>query len=284
MIADVRATAEIGRRARLELRFTLRDGKTVLADAYAEPPLRVGRTFREGDGLHMIMASSAPGIFGGDTLEQTIHVERGARVRLTSQSALQIHPSARGSVATIRSRYRIDEGAELSCFWDPLIPFADSRFEQRIELEASGEARLSWSDAFMAGREARGERWAFDELSHELRLIRDGRLDYLERFRIEPERTHLANRWLASGACYFGSVLAASHSMGREEADLLHGRLAECDGVDAAADLIAPDLQLVRLMSASGPAFHKARWSCHRCSAALQGCTHGPDGLRYTRR
>src|SRR5216684_1595331 len=91
---DDRRASEVGRRARLELRFVEQRGRTVLADAYAEPPFRVGRTFQEGAGLHMIMASSAPGVFGGDSLDQVVHVEEGATVRLTSQSAMQVHGGA----------------------------------------------------------------------------------------------------------------------------------------------------------------------------------------------
>jgi len=48
-----------------------------------EPPFRVGRCFPDGGALHMIMAASSPGIFGGDWLQQIIHVGPGARVRLT---------------------------------------------------------------------------------------------------------------------------------------------------------------------------------------------------------
>ena len=40
---DVRATHEVGRKARLELVFGCKSGKTVLTHGYAEPPLRVGR-------------------------------------------------------------------------------------------------------------------------------------------------------------------------------------------------------------------------------------------------
>ena len=46
----------------------------------------------------MIMASSVPGVAGaGDSLDQVVHVEEGATVRLTSQSAMQgILPALRG--------------------------------------------------------------------------------------------------------------------------------------------------------------------------------------------
>src|SRR3981081_3974478 len=90
---DQRTASAVGRHARLELTFAYRMGRTVLREAYAEPPFRVGRCFPEGRDLHMIVAASAPGVFGGDCLQQTIRVERGARVRLTSQSALQVHPT-----------------------------------------------------------------------------------------------------------------------------------------------------------------------------------------------
>jgi urease accessory protein UreH len=102
---DHRAIGAVGRHARLDLVFVRRAGRTVLADAYAEPPFRVGRCFAEGEGLHLILASTAPGVFGGDSLHQSIRVGRGARVRLTSQSAMQVHPSPDGARAILASSY-----------------------------------------------------------------------------------------------------------------------------------------------------------------------------------
>lgn len=255
-VRDTRQTAAVGRCARLELRFGVRNGRTALVESYAEPPFRVGRTFADEDGVHVIMASSAPGVFGGDQFEQLIHVESGARVRLTSQSALQVHPSHDGRVATLRSRYVVERGGELSCCWEPVIPFAESRLDQRFDIELAGGARLSWSDAFMAGRDARGERWQFARLAHELRLVRDGRLRYLERFDItEP----CGGRWLGSDACYFGSTILSDASVSLAGAEALHHRLAGVPGTHAACDGLEPDLLLVRLMSSNGPGFHAAR-------------------------
>ena len=131
---DERLPSVIGRHARLELAFAYRHGGTVLAHAYAEPPFRVGRCFPEGDGVHMILTSSAPGVFGGDHFQHIVRVGRGARVRLTSQSALQVHPSRDGATAHVRSSYHVDEDAHLYCHWHPQIPFADARIEQRLSL------------------------------------------------------------------------------------------------------------------------------------------------------
>src|SRR5262245_23146429 len=178
---DQRDVADIGRRARLELTFGRRGDRTVLLHSYAEPPFRIGRVLPDGAGVHLILASSAPGIFGGDRLNQTILVQSGARVRLTSQSATQVHANDTGAPATLSATYRVEGDGYLECEWDPIIPFPAAELDQRIRIELARGATLLYSDAFMAGREARGERWLFSCLSHELRLMRAGTLAYMER-------------------------------------------------------------------------------------------------------
>ena len=259
---DVRLACEVGRRARAELTFAVCDRRTVLAQAYAEPPFRVAPGFVEGDGLHVILTSSAPGIFGGDALTQTVTVARGARVRLSSQSAMQVHPSREDAVATFACRYLVESGSHLSCGWDAAIPFPGARFEERIQIDLDPGATLVWSDAVMSGRAARGERWQFLALAHELRLTRGGSLVYLERYRIDPGEGGLERRWVASDACYFGTVLMVGPEATRATAERLHHGLAERRDVRASADLLEGEVLLVRLTAASGPAFHEARQFC----------------------
>ena len=257
-LPDSRAAADVGRRSRLELGFAVRRGRTVLVHGYAEPPLRIGKCLDEDGGLHLILSSSAPGIFGGDHFEQSVVVERGARVRLTSQSSLQVHPDREGRDAIIESQFRIEAGGRLTCEWHPLIPFPASRCRQGISVHVDGKAELFWSDAWMAGREARGERWRFASLAHELRLLIDNQLSYLERYTIEPQRDRPAAAWRAGETCYFGTVVRLSADVDREAVDAAH-RSLQVPGVHAAADRIELRLMLVRLMAAAGPPFHAAR-------------------------
>ena len=256
---DERPFSLVGRHARLELAFGCRNGRTVLAEAYAEPPFRVGRWFAEGEGLHMIVASSAPGAFGHDCLQQIVRVGPGARVRLTSQSAMQVHPSPDGAIAQLRSSYLVEDGAHLHCDWHPLIPFVEARIDQRIEINIAGGGCLYWSDAMMCGRQARGERWKFASLAHELAVSRDGSLEYLERYRIQPNEVNLSRRWAAGDASYLGTTLMTGRPIEPAIAERLHVELGRFAGVRAAADVLDDRLLLVRLASAFGPAFHEAR-------------------------
>src|SRR4029077_20028319 len=91
---DTRTAAAIGRHGRLSLVFEHRRGRTIVAHHYAEPPFRIARTFDLNGAAYAILVRAGPGVFGGDVLTQSIRVGRGARAVLTSQAALQIHPSA----------------------------------------------------------------------------------------------------------------------------------------------------------------------------------------------
>jgi urease accessory protein len=262
---DRRAVSEIGRSARLELIFSTRRGHTILAHSYAEPPFRTGQPVVSGGSARMILAWSAPGVFGGDRLEQRIRVERGSSVSLVSQSALQAHPAPGGGCATLQTAIDVEEGAELKCEWDPLIPFPAARFSQKIAINLAAGAGLYWSDAVMAGREGRGERWSFGTLAHELSVSRGGSLVYLERYCLEPAVQALESQWVASDACYFGTVLAVSRSPG---AETLQDDLSSFEGVRGGVDSLDADMTLVRLIARPGTAFHDARSLVRRCLCA----------------
>jgi urease accessory protein len=253
------ALRDVGRHGRLDLTFECRRGRTVLAHAYAEPPLRVGSTFDADGAAYLILVCYGPGIFAGDTLRQSVHVKPGARVVLVSQSALQIHPGASGAPARIDHEYRVDDGGELHCDWDPVIPFAAARLDQRFDLQIAGDARLYWSDAIMSGRATRGERWQFDVLSHELCLRVDGRLDYLERYRLAPGDRQPARLWVAGDSDYFSTTLVRDRRANRDHSDVLQRSLDGEECVTAGVDLVADCLLAARLLSSSGVAFAAAR-------------------------
>jgi urease accessory protein UreH len=286
----------VGRHARLEATFARRCGRTVLAHAYVEPPFRIGRTFSIDDAAYVIVVCSGPGIFGGDELIQHVHLESGARVFLTSQSALQVHPSTFAQPALLRQHYVVESDAELHCHWHPVIPFADAWLDQRFELQIAEGARLYWSDALMSGRAARGERWRFRELAHQLRLDMSGALKYQERYRLAPARScesHLApesssgcglardptRRWLAGDVDYLGTALVSHDNVSATHAEELQqevDRLAGV-GVRGAVDLVEAGLIVGRFMSRDGASFSHLRAASRAFAlASIFNCT-GPD-------
>jgi urease accessory protein UreH len=123
----------------------------------------------------------------------------------------------------------------------------------------AASARLAWSDALMAGREGRGERWRFASLGHQLRVTRGTAVEYLERYRIAPAEAPVGAAWVAGGCCYFGTALTSGWPAEVGDAERLHLELAGMPGLHASADRLGAALTLVRLAATGGPAFHEAR-------------------------
>lgn len=273
---DARSAADIGRRARLELVFAYRRGRTRLTHAYAEPPFRVGRLFEAGPAAHLILVCCGPGVFAGDRLEQHVRVERGARVLLASQSALQIHPpsptrrrtaaapaesapAATLCPATLVASYDVETGGALDCFWDPLIPFAGARLQQRVDVRIAEDGELFWSDALMSGRAACGEAWRFEVLDHELRTSVGGSLKYLERYCLVPRSRVPSNTWSAHRANYVGTTIVHSDAATPGRAEEAQRRLPAGEGLRAGVDCVATNLLVGRLLAERGPQFACAR-------------------------
>jgi urease accessory protein UreH len=269
-LPDSRSASAIGRTARMDLVFSARNGRTFVAHSYAEPPFRIGRSFDVDGAAYVILVCSGPGIFAGDTLDLTICVRSGARVMLTSQSALQVHPSAASSPAVIRHRYVVEEGGELQAHWDPVIPFAGARLDQRFDLQIDEGSRVYWSDALMSGRVSRGETWCFDSVAHELHFRVGTTLKYLERYRLLPKQHAVAHPWVGGDMHYLATALTHHDGTTPETAELLQQAL-EAGGhglVRVGVDLLEPRLVIGRLLAAAGVAFAASRVSFRRLALA----------------
>src|SRR5262249_36148596 len=176
-----------------------------------------------------------------------------------------------GAPARLQGSFHLEDGAHLHCEWHPLIPFAEARAEQRIDIEIEGAGFLYWSDAWMSGRSARGERWRFASFAHEIAVSRNGSLESLERYRIEPSEGGVSRIWAAGDAAYLGTILMTGRRIAAGAAERLHVEVGRLAGVRAAADRLDDRVLLVRLLGASGPAFHEARRLIGDRSASLLG-------------
>src|SRR6266699_3634657 len=164
--------SEVGRRGSLHLIFSSRRGRTIIRDAYCEIPFKITRLHDSHLSriAHLILMQSTAGLFGGDTTECTIHVESGARILITQQSATKAHPSG-GKRAIQTNRIRVETGGELHIYYDPLIPFCGARVCQTTSIDVDPGARLWFWEGLMAGRVGRGEIWQFVEFSERIHLL-----------------------------------------------------------------------------------------------------------------
>jgi urease accessory protein UreH len=146
----------------------------------------------------------------------------------------------------------VEDGADLQLYLEPLIPFAGSHLKQSTFLEVHAGGRLSFWEGFMTGRVGSGESWQFKGLDSETRLCVNGRLAYLDRFRLRPNEAQ-QSRWTMGSGTHLGTGLYVANEAA-DVASKLHQVLPEA-GVDALAENIA----IARVVSESGPEFQRAR-------------------------
>ena len=201
----------------LDMTLADRDGRTRLALASTRPPLQVQQVLYPDPALpHLalvMVANPTGGIFQGDRHRIAVNVESGAAAHITGQGATRIHSMPHGS-ARQEVALSVAEGGYLEYLPDPLIPYRDSDFEQRITLSAAPGGSLVYWDIITPGRVAMGESFRYRRLGCTLEVMGPRGLPaYRESFILEPAnglplaREVLSEKGDAARSCTLGSML-----------------------------------------------------------------------------
>ena len=184
-------------RGLLDLRFHYQPAlrQTALEVVAQTPPLRVVRAFPLPGGAALAhLHNISGGVLGGDALDLHLSVEAQAQAQLTTPSATRIYRHRPGLPdASQQTRVEVGPGAVLEYLPDPLIPFAQARYHQRTRIQLAPDAGLFWWETIAPGREARGERFAYDSLDVALEITTGERLIALERYRLQPREASLSS-------------------------------------------------------------------------------------------
>lgn len=144
------------------LRFERVDGATAVVTCRAESPLKVLVPRHRGPSAWAFLATYGGGLLARDRLEVDVEVGPHATALLATQAETKVYRSACGGEALQVLRARVARGGVLAVLPDPVSPFAGARYAQEQRYVLEDGASLLFLDALVAGRTARGERWAFD--------------------------------------------------------------------------------------------------------------------------
>ncbi len=209
--------AATGWRARLGLGFERRGPRTVLAGRRHDGPLVVQKSLHpEGDAVcHAIVVHPPAGIAGGDDLAVDVRAGTGAHALLTTPGAGKWY---RSSGAWARQRVAIDAAPGSCVEWLPqeTILFDASLADMGLEIRLEGDARVIAWDILCLGRTGSGERYASGRARFALRLVRDGRLVWQERGRLDPGSAALAAAAGLGGRSAVGTMVASGAALGDE--------------------------------------------------------------------
>ncbi len=163
--------------------------RTVMRLLEAQPPLKVIRAFEAGYGAALVhLHNVSGGVLGGDHLTLQARVGESAHAQITTTSATRIYRNRVDMPPSYQlNELSVAENGLLELLPDPLIPFAQSSYQQRTVIQLADSAGLFWWETITPGREARNECFDYDLLGLEVEIQAKGRPIALEFARLEPK-------------------------------------------------------------------------------------------------
>lgn len=218
-------TQSVGRVGRLRLDYAKRDGRTIIAQSHCTTPWHLLPPIYLDDtgAAYTLLVNPSGGLVGGDRLSIDMKVDEGAHVLISAPSANRVYRSE-GEVSVQDIELAVGPGAILEWLPEHTIPFAGSRFHQKLHATlAPGATILLW-DAIASGRIARGERWAFATFENEIRITTASGSALLERFALDPA-TNLGAIGLATDWNYVASLYVVNDAVAPEVWSRLESRI-----------------------------------------------------------
>ncbi len=181
--------------------------RTVMRVLEAQPPLKVIRAFEAEYGAALVhLHNVSGGVLGGDHLTLQARVGEGARAQITTTSATRIYRNRVDMPPSYQlNELSVAENGLLELLPDPLIPFAQSAYQQRTAIKLGDGAGLFWWETVAPGREARNECFDYDLLGLEVDIEANGRPIALEYARLEPKMRSLSSLARLGAYRYFST-------------------------------------------------------------------------------
>src|SRR5215813_13646337 len=211
---------------------------TRIEDVFERSPIRVmfprnGHCVME----EAVLINTAGGIAGGDRLECSVVALPDASISVTTQAAEKVY-RALNEPAHVITRLKARASARLAWLPQETIVFNRERLHRTTEIELFSGSELLALELLVLGRAAHGEIVVDGSITDSLRVKKDGRLVWVDSFRITDKTfAHLNRKALLSNCnaiatlIYFGADLD-------ERLEFLRKILSSL-GCDCAATLVA---------------------------------------------
>jgi urease accessory protein len=170
-------------------------GKTVITKQFSQVPLQIQRALypeRSLPGMaYLYVISPSGGILQGDRYRTDILLKNKATVHMTTQGATRIY-SMNSNSASQMLNITVDENCYLEYIPDQIIPYKNSRYYQKVNLNIHDNSTLVYSEILTPGRVAMGESFEYDICflrTHSKN--QEKKIRFLENTKIEPKKQRL---------------------------------------------------------------------------------------------
>jgi len=185
-------------------------GKTVVTRLFSQVPLQIQRALYPENSLpgmaYLYVISPSGGILQGDRYRTDVLLKNKAIAHITTQGATRIY-SMNSNSASQMVNITVDENCYLEYIPDQIIPYKNSRYYQKVNLEVHDNSTLIYSEVLTPGRVAMGESFEYDICYLRTHCTnQDKKIRFLENTKIEPKKQRLKNFGILGEHSIVGTV------------------------------------------------------------------------------
>lgn len=174
-------------RARLEIGFGLRAGRTAPVHRRHDGPLAVQRAFYpEGPVCHLYLLHPPGGLVGGDLLQIELEAAPGTHALLTTPGATKFYRSL-GAVAEQVQSIHVAADAALEWFPQETIYFDGCVAQTRARIELESGARFIGWETGVLGRPASHDAFERGRMTQRLDVYRDGEPVFMDAVHLDGD-------------------------------------------------------------------------------------------------
>jgi len=178
----------------LELQ-TNNEGKTVITKQFSQVPLQIQRALYPEvslpDMAYLYVISPSGGILQGDRYTTDVLLKNKANVHMTTQGATRIY-GMNSNFASQIVNITVDEDCYLEYIPEQIIPYKNSRYYQKMNLNVHENSTLIYSEILTPGRVAMGESFDYDICYLRTHCKnQDKKIRFLENTKVEPKKQRL---------------------------------------------------------------------------------------------
>ena len=149
----------------LELQNDSEKHKTIITHKKTQVPLYVQKALHYDTDYpsmaHLFILSPSGGILQGDRYRMDVELKNNAITHLTTQGATRIY-KMNSNYATHLVNINLKNNSYLEFIPEQIIPYNDSRFYQKTQLNIDDSSTVVYSETIVPGRIAMGEMFDFD--------------------------------------------------------------------------------------------------------------------------
>lgn len=167
-------------------------GKTVVTKQFSQVPLQIQKALYPENSLpqmaYLYVISPSGGILQGDRYRTDILLKNKAISHITTQGATRIYSMNTNSASQILN-ITVEKNCYLEYIPDQIIPYKDSRYYQKVNLNVHDNSTLIYSEILTPGRVAMNESFEYDICYLRTHCKnQDKKIRFLENTKIEPKK------------------------------------------------------------------------------------------------